>query len=226
MSCSTSVSVCVSVMVEPDLIFCIRRWFVQAKAFGNDKWTYIQEEVCDREMGDESKQSQAGFHEDDPWGWFEDVEHGVAHEQQCSTHDMDEDEKKIRQTPSYILEDTLSAQALWQMTSGQRPKQPEQERRYFENLWLANFEKSRAMFTKTDPLDSPSAPSPERSTSCGEDVLVLYKAKNSFGTGVNKSFKCKHCHKITTYMVSTGQFLGTYYASVMSVFGVLPAPII
>lgn len=195
----------VSVVMETrQLSIAIYCWLLQVKTFGNDKWTHIEEDAGEEKMGDEGKQARGGAHEDDPWGWFEDVEHGVPQEQHFSPQNMGGDEKKIRQTPSYVLEDSLSAQALWHMTSGQRPRQPDEERRYFENLWLANFEKSRASFTKADTLESPSGPSPARSSSCGEDVFVVYKAKNSFGTGVSKSFKCDQCHKITTYMVGSG----------------------
>ena len=44
--------------------------------------------------------------------------------------------------PWYILESTLATQQLWYATAGQRPKQPQQEREYFECLYEKNFQQS------------------------------------------------------------------------------------
>jgi hypothetical protein len=46
--------------------------------------------------------------------------------------------------PAYILESSLEDQELWYKTAGQRPPQPPDERKYFEELWRKSFESSEA----------------------------------------------------------------------------------
>ena len=87
------------------------------------------------------------------WGFFEDFEPPTPHEPLSpSNHDnVIEDRTLVRalslpspatQAPMYVLESTLATQQLWYATAGQRPKQPQQEREYFESLWKRNFELS------------------------------------------------------------------------------------
>lgn len=44
--------------------------------------------------------------------------------------------------PTYVLEESLSAQRLWKDTAGQRPPQPVEERAFYEKMWAQNFERS------------------------------------------------------------------------------------
>ena len=48
--------------------------------------------------------------------------------------------------PFYVLESSLETQQLWYVTAGQRMKQPEKERLYFEQLWAKNFEMSKVNY--------------------------------------------------------------------------------
>ena len=41
--------------------------------------------------------------------------------------------------PSDVLEQSLSSQALWQISAGNRPPQPEEDRAHYEQLWRQNF---------------------------------------------------------------------------------------
>lgn len=59
--------------------------------------------------------------------------------------------------PIYILESNLETQQLWYLTAGKRPKQPRQEREYFEQQWQKNFEASKVHYD--EPIDTIAAPS-------------------------------------------------------------------
>lgn len=54
--------------------------------------------------------------------------------------------------PMYVLESNLDTQHLWYITAGQRPKQPEHERKYFERLWLKNFEASSVTYSESEKV--------------------------------------------------------------------------
>lgn len=54
--------------------------------------------------------------------------------------------------PLYILECSLETQQLWYSTAGRRPKQPLNERAYYEQLWRKNFESSQVHYR--DPIES------------------------------------------------------------------------
>ena len=87
----------------------------------------------------------------DEWGFFEDFEPTTPTKQK-GENGCFEDEQPIQRAlslpppataaPMYVLESTLATQQLWYSTAGLRPKQPEQERAYFENLWKRNFKNS------------------------------------------------------------------------------------
>ncbi len=83
----------------------------------------------------------------DEYGWFEDFESSIARNE--DDDDNDNPLKRaftlqvpISEPPAYVLESSLSYQQLWYETAGKRPKQPERERKYFENIWKSNFENS------------------------------------------------------------------------------------
>lgn len=84
------------------------------------------------------------------YGWYEDF---VTPEINVDGDNDNFDEKPslqralslpapISEPPYYILEAPLRTQHLWYSTAGRRPKQPEEERLYFERLWLENFKLS------------------------------------------------------------------------------------
>jgi len=88
------------------------------------------------------------------YGWYEDF---VTPEINIDGDNDNFDEKPslqralslpapISEPPYYILEAPLKTQHLWYSTAGKRPAQPEEERLYFERLWLENFKLSRVNY--------------------------------------------------------------------------------
>jgi hypothetical protein len=94
----------------------------------------------------------------DEWGFFEDFEPSTPNKRKGDDGSID-DEQPIQRAlslpppataaPMYVLESTLATQQLWYSTAGLRPKQPEQERAYFENLWKRNFKDSNVPGVQT-----------------------------------------------------------------------------
>ena len=91
--------------------------------------------------------------EDDPWGWFEDF--GSPHRNESSLLENDVPRQPIQRAmtlpapvtnpPVYVLEASLSYQRLWYETAGRRPRQPPNEREFYERLWERNFENSSVL---------------------------------------------------------------------------------
>lgn len=54
----------------------------------------------------------------------------------------------INEPPIYIIESSISTQKLWYMTAGKRPRQPEEERKEIEKLWMENFKASNVSYEK------------------------------------------------------------------------------
>lgn len=94
----------------------------------------------------------------DEWGFFEDFE-PLPPNDHCRSQDECQEEKTmvralslpspVTQPPMYVLESTLATQQLWYATAGKRPKQPPQEREYFEQLWRKNFELSSVQYKES-----------------------------------------------------------------------------
>ncbi|CAN0395038.1 unnamed protein product, partial [Phaeothamnion confervicola] len=81
--------------------------------------------------------------EADPWGWFEDVEGDLQHDDLAApSFEKHEDGPQVKETPQYILTESLSSQKLWHQTAGRRPRQPSREREFYEKQWQNNFSKS------------------------------------------------------------------------------------
>ena len=87
----------------------------------------------------------------DEWGFFEDFEPSTPLKRKGDDGSIVEEQPIQRAlslpppataAPMYVLESTLATQQLWYSTAGLRPKQPERERIYFENLWERNFTNS------------------------------------------------------------------------------------
>ena len=93
-----------------------------------------------------------------------------------------------------ILESTLATQQLWYLTAGLRPKQPPQEREYFENLWKRNFENSDVPDSITDIPESMTNVIPKKVLLRDEvpfkeyDGEILFRGKGPFSNSVSKSF--------------------------------------
>ena len=121
--------------------------------------------------------------------------------------------------PWYILESTLTTQQLWFATAGQRPKQPQSEREYFECLYKKNFQLSEIpqaqekakKETTAGPRDQRSKTYPlsiKENKEFGEDIPRVYFGKEfngeilgrgtcQFSNTVSKTFK--H-HNVTMTM--------------------------
>lgn len=129
----------------------------------------------------------------------------------------------VTEPPFYILESSLETQQLWYSTAGRRPKQPAQEREYFERLWKANFEASSVHYK--EPVDlsggteissnSSNINQPENHLSKKSRIKVrdtihvsefngevLYRGKAPFSHSVSKSFTDRHVSSMTIHIPS------------------------
>ena len=140
------------------------------------------------------------------WGFFEDFEPPTPNNEPPSPNNHDtvmEDKTLVRalslpspatQAPMYVLESSLATQQLWYATAGQRPKQPQQEREYFESLWKRNFELSeipqiddKAETTVITTITTMSATAP--SSSSMQSGITGGITSNSPTNGNNKAKK-------------------------------------
>jgi len=123
-------------------------------------------------------QGSLSISSEDGYGWFEDEPAKASLEAPAST------------TPIYVLESSLPSQKLWYETAGRRPKQPENERKYFEELWKANFEKSSINYGFKVQGEEPQAVSRhrQRSLSLDGEQDIIFKGKGTFSNSVSRSF--------------------------------------
>jgi len=133
--------------------------------------------------------------ERDDYGWFEDFEspalpHALSHE-----FSMQPLQKALTlpapatEPPLYVLECSLETQQLWYTTAGRRPKQPVEEREYFEKLWIENFEQSGVKYeepnieTRVKKLKQADC-----IPLCEVKGEILFRGKAPFSNSVSKSF--------------------------------------
>lgn len=150
------------------------------------------------------KRRQSSNEEDDPWGWFEDF----GDERSTITRQGDGELADLPRQPiqravtlpppasappPYVLESSLSSQRLWYETAGRRPKQPQQEREFFEQLWELNFKNSYAHYNSYHGKDGAET---IRVASL-ENVEVMYRGKGSFSNAVSKSFLDSNIPSVT-----------------------------
>ena len=127
--------------------------------------------------------------------------------------------------PMYVLESSLETQQLWYATAGQRPRQPDHERRYFEKLWMKNFEASavpyapnflspeasatsssgKAQATAVDTRPSTSTLSTTNSTSAVKKLSGMQGSTTSF-TNSNQSLVTAAFNRATATATSTVHF--------------------
>jgi hypothetical protein len=147
----------------------------------------------------------------DPWGWFEDFEATQYGEPDLrNSFDFFDDKfskyaKPLTKAlslpapktvpPLYILEASYETQQLWYSTAGRRPKQPESERKYFEKLWMQNFEASNASSGVDsqqpeieDVLGESKDREIRRSCEMVNDFKVVWRGTSPFSNSVSKSF--------------------------------------
>lgn len=129
----------------------------------------------------------------------------------------------VTEPPVYILESNLETQQLWYSTAGRRPKQPAQEREYFEQLWRKNFESSSVHYVEpvvdhtssvsnsSDAFEStPSTPAvaTKKSRMKSRDTIhvsefngeVLFRGKAPFSHSVSKSFNNHQVSSMTIHV--------------------------
>lgn len=110
----------------------------------------------------------------------------------------------VTEPPSYILESSLKTQQLWYSTAGRRPRQPDREREYFEQLWRKNFEVSNVNYKDhVDVVPETSGENnmaPKKPRLKNKDIIhvsefdgdVLYRGRSPFSHSVSKSFITDH----------------------------------
>jgi len=107
--------------------------------------------------------------------------------------------------PEYILEESLSTQALWHSTAGRRPQQPEDEREAIEKMYAQNFAKSEMTLEEVSDDENPNKKQCCRPT-IEDPVRVIHRGKSPFGHQVTKSFQCPHCTNMSAMMVHIPKF--------------------
>lgn len=139
----------------------------------------------------------------DEWGFFEDFEQSPLTNRVEKGEEVEPEDQSIQRAlslpppataaPMYVLESTLATQQLWYSTAGLRPKQPSQEREYFENLWKRNFENSDVPDNQADVIGNDTIgliPKKVRDEVPFKefDGEILFRGKGPFSNSVSKSF--------------------------------------
>jgi len=122
----------------------------------------------------------------DDWGWFEDVSE-AADLERMEAEPMERSNSftcGYKETPEYIIEESLSSQALWHDTAGRRPAQPQDERAYFQQLWEENFKHSEVKLTERTQESEYTGFGCKR---------VIFKGVSPVTSEVAKSFQCCEC---------------------------------
>lgn len=143
---------------------------------------------------------KASSENDDPYGWFEDFEatpKHLAHDENTTYFHQQPLQRSLSlpgpltTPPFYVLESSLETQQLWYITAGQRPKQPDKERKYFEKLWEQNFENSSVKENNTNTHTNGTLRvinSIEKLPKSDFNGEILLRGAGSFTNSVSKSF--------------------------------------
>mmetsp|Transcript_5960 Transcript_5960/g.23123 ORF Transcript_5960/g.23123 Transcript_5960/m.23123 type:complete len:373 (-) Transcript_5960:343-1461(-) len=153
----------------------------------------------------------------DVWGFFE--------QNEADYYAEDANNSGFIETPAYILEEPLAVQALWHVTAGKRPKQPDHERQLIEMEWEKNFRMSMVPGVRS----LPDVREVQRNRSPGDVTKRTWFRRNwsdshslsqrrqaggkkrqrsivrcltcPFGYAASKSFTCHHCNSINSVMI-------------------------
>jgi hypothetical protein len=133
------------------------------------------------------------------YGWFEDFEIPEENMSTCAssldTYELGatvstEPVKRalslpppMSDPPIYILESTIDSQHLWYTTAGTRPRQPTEERKFFEQQWEKNFSESKVNYSDTIVEDRKENLQNLEMEFAGEEVLQ--RGKGPFSNAVN-----------------------------------------
>lgn len=168
----------------------------------------------------------------DEWGFFEDFEQSPLTNRVEKGEEVQPEDQSIQRAlslpppataaPMYVLESTLATQQLWYSTAGLRPKQPSQEREYFENLWKRNFENSDVPDNQADIVGNEAVgliPKKVRDEVPFKefDGEILFRGKGPFSNSVSKSFS-DHDVAAMTLQVNTWIFLADVVTSIIFFF--------
>ena len=160
------------------------------------------------------------------WGFFEEFENKTPPTKFNSRDSREDDfeEKKLivralslpppaTQPPMYVLESTLQTQHLWYLTAGMRPKQPAQEREYFERLWRQNFDNSSVQYKEGEKdekatiiTSAPSSSSAGQLISSPNSSALTFNQGSSQNPTHNKSGK-SHLRDEVPYKEFDGEIL-------------------
>lgn len=133
------------------------------------------------------------------YGWFEDFESPSMQRVMSAEFTQQPLQRAltlpapVTEVPFYVLESSLETQQLWYSTAGRRPRQPSQEREYFEKLWSKNFAESKVQYPDKQETVDRSLPV----ATDGSNIEVLYRGKASFSYSVNKAFPDSHVATMT-----------------------------
>lgn len=157
------------------------------------------------QMSDDYLPTGTGGSDAHPWGWFEDPDHT-----QSVGLDMEESDEEYRKStkeglgavpkkalslpppvtepPLYVLESNIETQELWYMTAGTRPRQPSDERRKCEEMWMRNFQHSRVNYG--DSVHGTDSSSNFREVEARNEFPeeVVSRGRGPFSNAVSKSF--------------------------------------
>jgi hypothetical protein len=135
-------------------------------------------------------------------------QYGLFHPLELSLESEDEPVRRalslptpVTDPPIYVLESSLDTQHLWYTTAGTRPRQPVEERRFYEQQWLRNFSESKVVYTSENSQmsDEPKEDVINLENEFGEEVML--RGKGPFSNAVSKSFmdSCLSCLTIQVF---------------------------
>lgn len=158
----------------------------------------------------ENKNNSLNVSNSQDYGWFEGFEpqHSIFNNNTgpIEPESTEEPIKKalslpppITDPPPYVLESSLDSQHLWYVTAGTRPRQPIDERKFYEELWEKNFLESQVKYNEiSNPIDEKKENLINLKNEFSEEVF--YRGRSRFSTAVSKSF-FDHCLSSLTVQI-------------------------
>lgn len=109
----------------------------------------------------------------------------------------------VTDPPIYVLESSLHSQHLWYETAGTRPRQPLEERMFYEKLWQQNFRESKVEYSdhQSSGANEPKENFVNLKNEFDEDVLFCGKSPHS-----NAGSKSFMNHRLSSLTVQIPRF--------------------